>query len=121
MLHFFIYRYIIVKKLEGILMFDNQKKRIDNIRHAEGANKKYYKRVRISDYISGQAIYNLGDYPARVSAQPTEYDVKLVKSLAEKHGLEIDDNELFIKAEAFALRKGGRSARAAKQFVESLL
>ena len=64
-------------------MFDNQKKRIDNIRHAEGANKKYYKRVRISDYISGQAIYNLGDYPARVSAQPTEYDVRLVKSLAQ--------------------------------------
>ena len=64
-------------------MFDNQKKRIDNIRHAEGANKEYYKRVRISDYISGQAIYNLGDYPAKVSAQPTEYDAKLVKSLAQ--------------------------------------
>ena len=50
-----------------------------------------------------------------------ELYLKIVKSLAEKHGLEIDDNELFIKAEAFALRKGGRSARAAKQFVESLL
>ena len=50
-----------------------------------------------------------------------ELYLKIVKSLAEKHGLEIDDNELFIKAEAFALRKGGRSARAAKQFVESLV
>lgn len=65
------------------MTFNNQKKRIDNIRHAEGANKKYYKRVRIADYISGQAIYNLGDYPARVSAEPTEYDIKLVKSLSE--------------------------------------
>ena len=64
-------------------MFNNQKKRIDNIRYAEGTIKKYYKRVRINDYIKGQAIYNLGDYPAKISAKPTEYDIKLVKSLAE--------------------------------------
>lgn len=50
-----------------------------------------------------------------------ELYLKIVKSLKEKHGLEIDDSELFIKAEAFALRKGGRSARAAKQFVDSLV
>ena len=47
--------------------------------------------------------------------------LKIVRSLAEKHGLTVDDNDLCIKAEAFALRKGGRSARAAKQFVDSLL
>lgn len=64
-------------------MFKNQKNRIDNIRNAEGANKEYFKRVRISDYIQGQAIYNLGDYPAKVSGKPTEYDVCLVKKLAE--------------------------------------
>ncbi len=60
-----------------------QKRRIDNIRHAEGANKEYFKRIRVTDYISGQAIYNLGDYPARVSAKPTDYDRELVKELAD--------------------------------------
>lgn len=47
--------------------------------------------------------------------------LEIVRSLAQKSGLTVDDNELCLKAEAFALRKGGRSARAAKQFVESLL
>lgn len=47
--------------------------------------------------------------------------LKIVQSLAEKNGLEIDENELCLKAEAFALRKGSRSARAARQFVESLM
>ena len=47
--------------------------------------------------------------------------LKIVRSLAEKHCLAVSDEELSIKAEAFALRKGGRSARAAKQFVDSLI
>ncbi|MCM1544618.1 MAG: ATP-binding protein [Ruminococcus sp.] len=50
-----------------------------------------------------------------------ELYLKIVRSLAEKKALEIDENELCMKAEAFALRKGGRSARAAKQFVDSLV
>lgn len=47
--------------------------------------------------------------------------LKIVKSLAQKKELAISENELCMKAEAFALRKGGRSARAAKQFVDSLV
>lgn len=47
--------------------------------------------------------------------------LRIVKSLAQKRGLNIPDDELFEKAEAFALRKGGRSARAAKQFADSLV
>lgn len=50
-----------------------------------------------------------------------ELYLKIVKSLKDKRGISIDDNELYLKAEAFALRKGGRSARAAKQFVDSLM
>ncbi len=60
-----------------------QQARIDNITYAEKGNKEYFKRIRIRDYIAGQAIYNLGDYPERISAQPTEYDKKLIKQLAE--------------------------------------
>ncbi len=45
----------------------------------------------------------------------------IVYSLAKKYNLNIDEKELAIKAESFALNKGGRSPRCAKQFVESLL
>lgn len=45
----------------------------------------------------------------------------IVHRLARKNGVTIDQKELDIKAEAFALQKGSRSPRAAEQFVNSLL
>ena len=45
----------------------------------------------------------------------------IVKDLAKRYGVEKDENELCIKAEAFALSKGSRSPRAAEQFIKSLL
>ena len=45
----------------------------------------------------------------------------IVHQLANRYSLEIDKNELDIKAEAFALNKGNRSPRAAEQFVKSLI
>ena len=45
----------------------------------------------------------------------------IVKTLARKNSVPLEENELCVKAEAYALRKGSRSPRAAKQFVESLL
>ena len=47
--------------------------------------------------------------------------LRIVSDLAEKSGLQLPPQELAQKAEAFALRKGSRSARAAEQFVASLL
>lgn len=49
-----------------------------------------------------------------------ELYLRIVRSLAESKGI-IADAQLDIDAEAFALRKGGRSARAAEQFVDSLV
>ena len=63
--------------------FEEQRKRIENIRAAEENNKKYYRRTRIYDYMPGQAVYNLGDYPARFSIAPTDYDRKLLREMAE--------------------------------------
>ena len=60
-----------------------QRARIENINNAEIGNRSYLRRVRIQDYLSGQAIYGLGDYPAKVSAKPTDYDRALIKKLAE--------------------------------------
>ena len=46
--------------------------------------------------------------------------LRIVSELAKKTGLDIPDSELAEKAEAYALRKGSRSARAAEQFIDSL-
>ncbi len=50
-----------------------------------------------------------------------ELYLKIVHSLAEEKGITLDKEQLDIRAEAFALNKGGRSARTAGQFVDSLL
>ena len=47
--------------------------------------------------------------------------LEIIHRLAERNGIKMDTNELDIKAEAFALRRGNRSARCAEQFIESLL
>ena len=60
-----------------------QRARIHNINRAEQGNHRYHRRIRIQDYLSGQAIYGLGDYPARVDAAPTDYDRALIKKLRE--------------------------------------
>lgn len=45
----------------------------------------------------------------------------IVHELAKKENLSIDEKELDIKAEAFALAKGSRSPRAAQQFIKGLI
>ena len=47
--------------------------------------------------------------------------LEIVRQLANRKGVEMDEKELYVQAEAFALRKGNRSARCAEQFIESLL
>lgn len=46
--------------------------------------------------------------------------LSIVKSLAVEYGIDMDEEELFKKAEAHAIRKNGRSPRTAKQFIELL-
>ena len=45
----------------------------------------------------------------------------IVHSLAESEGIEMDASELELLAERFALERGGRSARLARQFIDGLL
>ena len=47
--------------------------------------------------------------------------LSIVKELAKRFEIVMDEKELEVQAEAFALRKGNRSARAAEQFINSLL
>lgn len=46
--------------------------------------------------------------------------LNIVKNLAREYKVEMDEKELYTKAEAYAIRNNGRSARTAKQFVELL-
>lgn len=45
--------------------------------------------------------------------------LSIVRHLAKEYGLELPDEELCTKAEAFAIRQNGRSPRTAKHFVET--
>lgn len=47
--------------------------------------------------------------------------MQIVSALVEAHGIQMEESELALRAEAFALAKGGRSARVAEQFADSLL
>lgn len=47
--------------------------------------------------------------------------LQIVNDLAKRYNVTMDENELGIKAEAFALSKGSRSPRAAEQFIKSLV
>ena len=42
----------------------------------------------------------------------------IVRTLAERYGVKMGETELAVRAEAFAIRAGGRSARVARQFIE---
>lgn len=46
--------------------------------------------------------------------------LEIVRELARRRGINTDKAELDIMAEAFALRRGSRSARCAEQFIDSL-
>ena len=47
--------------------------------------------------------------------------LEIVTRLAKKRGITMEEKQLCVQAEAFALKKGNRSARCAEQFIESLL
>lgn len=44
----------------------------------------------------------------------------IVRQLALLYGVELPETELFMRAEAYAIRSGGRTPRAARQFIELL-
>ena len=46
--------------------------------------------------------------------------LNIVKELAKRYGVEMEERLLELKAEEFALKKGSRSARGAQQFIDSL-
>ena len=68
------------------LTLEQHRARLDNLRRAHREVRSFTRDLRIRDYLPGQIIYYLGDYPAPMSIAPTEYDYNLLKSYAE-HGV----------------------------------
>ena len=46
---------------------------------------------------------------------------QIVRDLAAAGGIELEEEKLYVRAEAFAIRHGGRNPRTAKQFIDLLL
>ncbi len=62
------------------------RRRLQNLRDVNGAVTSCMAEHRIGDYLAGQVIYNLGEYPNPFSIAPTEYDEALLQEFAD-HGV----------------------------------
>lgn len=70
------------------ISIEEQRARIENLNSAERDVRKYFRRTRIRDYLPGQAVYNLGEYPGKISFTPTDYDREMIADMA-KNGVEL--------------------------------
>ena len=78
--------------------------------------------MHLSDTI--QEIISLSDrFGIRVTFSRPDKGayLEIVRRLAAEEGLDVDEGELALEAERFATRRGGRSARGARQFVDRLV
>lgn len=66
-----------------ICTVEQHRSRIRNINEAEKSVKSFLRRHRIHDYLFGQCSYYMGDYPAKFSMEPTQYDYEMLKDMAE--------------------------------------
>lgn len=58
----------------SILTLEQHRQRIENIRKTEEDVIKCHRKQRVRDYLPGQVTYNLGEYPAKFSIEPSAYD-----------------------------------------------
>lgn len=86
---------------------DQYKARFDALGFANKKVKSCARREHIRDYIPGQVIYNLGEYPERFSIRPTEYDYNVIQTLS-KNGVgliqlheEWNDAQRFLGADKY--------------------
>lgn len=104
----------------------------DNVVIYATSNRRHLVRERFSDREGDeihlndtmQEIISLSDrFGIRVSFYKPNKDtyLNIVHKLAADAGIEMDQDELDLAAERFSTRRGGRSARGARQFVDSLL
>lgn len=104
----------------------------DNVVIYATSNRRHLVRERFSDREGDdvhrsdtiQEIISLSDrFGIRVTflRPDKEAYLEIVRRLAADEGLDVDEEELALEAERFATRRGGRSARGARQFVDRLV
>ncbi|OGV63789.1 MAG: hypothetical protein A3K19_04985 [Lentisphaerae bacterium RIFOXYB12_FULL_65_16] len=62
--------------------------RLKNLNDVNTLPKKVVREHWVHDYLAGQVIYHLGEYPKRFSMAPTEYDERLLETFAA-HGAKL--------------------------------
>ena len=95
------------------------------------SNRRHLVREKFSDRLgddvhAGESREELSSLSERFGLKVAffkpgkELYLKIVSDLAKQYNVDIPEEELFLRAEEFAIRRTGRSGRAARQFVESL-
>ena len=69
---------------EKQLSAEQHRMRQENLLAASTVVNKCLRRFTIENYLPGQVTYNLGEYPARFSITPTDYDYRLLSKFAEQ-------------------------------------
>ena len=60
------------------------RRRLQNLSDAHAGIRSCMREHSIGDYLAGQVLYNLGEYPARFSITPTEYDYRLLREFRDR-------------------------------------
>ncbi|QEH35350.1 hypothetical protein OJF2_39010 [Aquisphaera giovannonii] len=67
---------------------DDHRRRLRNVGLCNRKIRKCLRRHLIADYLPGQCVYNLGEYPSRTPWEPSEYDERELDRLKE-HGIRL--------------------------------
>ncbi|HPO14204.1 MAG TPA: hypothetical protein PLI09_12235 [Candidatus Hydrogenedentes bacterium] len=67
---------------------EDHRRRLENIRFCERANRSCMRKHLITSYLPAQATYNLGEYPSKERWAPNDYDEQELDRLKD-HGIQI--------------------------------
>ena len=67
---------------------DDHRRRLSNVGICNRKIRQCLRRHLITDYLAGQCVYNMGEYPSRTPWEPGEYDEQELDRLKE-HGIQL--------------------------------
>lgn len=95
----------------------SNRRHIVNEKFSDRMGDDIHQSETIEEQVSLSARFGLAIYYAKPGKD--KY-LEIVRKLASQYGIQAETGTLDIKAEAFALSRGGRSPRTARQFVDCL-
>ncbi|MGX8704898.1 MAG: ATP-binding protein [bacterium] len=109
------------KKPENVLLYATSNRRHlirENYRDKEDRYQDMHASDTVQEKLSLSARFGLQIYFG--APEKKQYE-EIVLALARRNGIELPEKELLLKANAWELRRGGYSGRAAQQFIDDLL